>query len=407
VDEVVQSPEQGQLSKAPSARLCILREQVYRGPNVWSRRPAINLTLDLAWAHEPKPHPFVLPEELLQIVPSLRNSESSSLPQLILDVALGLQSHATGHEHQGTVRLTGATDPVRLIFGYSDERVALRCGRLAVRIGQHLIDDAPSFDELRSAVDEIVHLANLSAMGGSTRALVDEGSARGIPHSRLDGRSLVQFGQGVYQRRISGSLTSSTSALGVLTAGDKQLTAQLLRSVGLPVPDRAEIHTADEAADAALRLGFPVVLKRTDGNGSVSLGVRSDDAVRAAFDRACRSPGRGAVLVEKQVEGRSYRLLVVGGRVVAIAERVAASVVGDGASTVRQLVDTVNDPRRGTGEERELTRITLDDDTTKMLETQGLTLGAVPSRRPRCGVDVHGTHVDRSDVDRQDTRGAP
>ncbi|MCU1359902.1 MAG: cyanophycin synthetase, partial [Ilumatobacteraceae bacterium] len=135
----------------------------------------------------------------------------------------------------------------------------------------------------------------------------------------------------------------------------------------------------------------------------VSLGVTTDDAVRAAFHRADRHARRRPVLVEKQVDGRSFRLLVVGGRVVAIGERVVARVVGDGASTVRQLVDTVNaDPRRGSAHERDLTRISLDDGAAEMLETQGLTeddvppYGRVVSLRPTAHMSTGGTSIDRT-----------
>ncbi|MCU1361337.1 MAG: cphA, partial [Ilumatobacteraceae bacterium] len=266
MDEVAQLPEQGQQSGGPTtAHLSVLREQVYRGPNVWSRRPAINLTLDVTTAEESEWAPLALPEHLLQIVPSLEGLHASSLPLFVLNVSLALQRHATGHEQQGSVEVSGVTGHVRVIFGYSDERVGLRCGRLGVRIAQHLVGDNSSFDDLRGAIDEMVLLANHSALGASTRALVDEASARGIPHLRLDGQSLVQFGQGVHQRRIRGSVTSLTSALGVQTAGDKQLTSQLLRSVGLPVTDRVEAATADEAVAAARQLGFPVVVKPFDG----------------------------------------------------------------------------------------------------------------------------------------------
>ena len=64
------------------------------------------------------------------------------------------------------------------------------------------------------------------------------------------------------------------------------------------------------------------------------------------------------MIVETYVAGNDYRCLVIGGKVAAIAERVPASVIGDGEHTIRQLVDNDNaDPRRGIGHERVLTRI--------------------------------------------------
>ena len=78
------------------------------------------------------------------------------------------------------------------------------------------------------------------------------------------------------------------------------------------------------------------------------------------------------MIVESFVTGKDYRVLVVGGRMVALAERVPAHVVGDGSRTVRQLVDDTNaDPRRGVGHEKVLTRITVDDKADELVQSQG------------------------------------
>ncbi len=70
---------------------------------------------------------------------------------------------------------------------------------------------------------------------------------------------------------------------------------------------------------------------------------------------------------------------MIGGKLAAVAERVPASVTGDGTSTVRQLVDVANaDPRRGIGHEKVLTRIKLDANAEEVLEGQGLKLDDVP-----------------------------
>ena len=77
--------------------------------------------------------------------------------------------------------------------------------------------------------------------------------------------------------------------------------------------------------------------------------------------------------------GNDYRCLVIGGKVAAIAERVPASVTGDGEHTVRQLVDIANaDPRRGIGHEKVLTRIKLDEAAEELVAAQGFGLDDVP-----------------------------
>ena len=77
--------------------------------------------------------------------------------------------------------------------------------------------------------------------------------------------------------------------------------------------------------------------------------------------------------------GNDYRCLVIGGKVAAIAERVPASVTGDGEHTVRQLVELANaDPRRGIGHEKVLTRIKIDEAAEALVRAQGLELDDVP-----------------------------
>ena len=159
-------------------------------------------------------------------------------------------------------------------------------------------------------------------------------------------------------------MTSLTSAIGVDVASDKSLTNRLLDSAGLPVPRADVVDTEDGAVAAARRLGFPCVVKPLDGNHGrgVHLDLRSEEAVRAAFHGALAQSRGGDVVIETYVAGNDYRCLVIGGKVAAIAERVPASVTGDGEHTVRELVDIANsDPRRGIGHEKVLTRIKVDE----------------------------------------------
>ena len=89
-------------------------------------------------------------------------------------------------------------------------------------------------------------------------------------------------------------------------------------------------------------------------------------------------------MVEKFLPGYDFRLLVVGDKLVAAARRDPPQVIGDGRSSVRELVDVVNrDPRRGEGHATSLTKIRLDDIAIGRLEAQGLTPDSVPARGQR------------------------
>src|SRR5207249_1037034 len=141
-----------------------------------------------------------------------------------------------------------------------------------------------------------------------------------------------------YQQRVRATMTSKTSALAVDIAGDKKLTTQLLAAAGLPVPRGEIVRTEDDAVASARRIGFPVVTKPIDGNHGrgVGLDLRDTDAVRNGFRRAMGEARRPQVVVESYITGNDYRVLVVGGHMIAVAERVPAHVVGDGEHTVRE-----------------------------------------------------------------------
>ena len=142
------------------------------------------------------------------------------------------------------------------------------------------------------------------------------------------------------------------------------------------------MRTADQAASVAKRIGYPVVVKPLDGNHGrgVCLNLMDEDDVREAFAIAKEQSRRGWVVVESFVTGKDYRCLIIDGKVAAIAERVPAHVIGDGTSTVQQLVDLTNaDPRRGVGHEKMLTRIKVDAAAEEVLAGQGHTLDSVPA----------------------------
>jgi len=381
---------------APRPDLRILETQVFRGPNFWSYDPCIRLFVDLgSLEHWPSHSLAGFNEALLDLLPGLRDHSCSLgrpggfverledgtwLGHVAEHVAIALQRETGAHVYRGKTR--GAVEPgtYNVIYGYGEERVGLEAGKLAVRLVNHLVEADPAFDFLAD-LEALILLAERRAFGPSTQALVDEAVGRDIPFIRLNEQSLVQLGQGRYQRRIRATMTSNTPALAVDIASDKNLTNRLLAAAGLPVPRSEIVRSAEDAVSAAGRIGFPVVTKPLDGNHGrgVGLELRDEAAVRAAFDRAAGESGRGLVVVESFVDGNDYRVLVVGGHMVAVAQRLPAHVTGDGGHTVRELVEITNqDPRRGIGHEKVLTRIKVDQAAEELVRKQGYGLEDVP-----------------------------
>jgi cyanophycin synthetase len=379
-------------------RIRVVERMVYRGPNYWSYEPAIRLIVRLGDLEDfPTDRLPGFTETLVELLPGLhdhtcsrghaggfveRLNEGTWLGHVSEHVALELQRLTGSEIRRGKTRGTGNPGEYNVIYGYADETVGLAAGDLAVRIVNHLVEAEPDLD-VQAAIEDLIRTANRVAFGPSTQAIVDEAISRDIPWLRLDEHSLVQLGQGIYQRRIRATMTSATPVIGTDIASNKALTAKLLTAAGLPVPGTTVVREVEDAVKAARRLGHPVVVKPVDGNHGrgVGLDLGDDDAVRDAFDAARAAAKRGGVVVERFVPGADHRLLVVGGRLVAAARRTPAHVVGDGAHTVAELVEIENaDPRRGIGHEKVLTRIKLDDKAAALVAEQGFGLDDVPPR---------------------------
>jgi cyanophycin synthetase len=291
-------------------------------------------------------------------------------------IALEFQNLAGTDVRHGKTRSAGKRGQYNVIYEFREEQVGIEAGKMAVGLVNHLVaPDDPAFDfDLGAEMERLIRLAERLAFGPSTQALIDEAVSRDIPYIRLDRFSLVQLGQGLHQQRIRATMTSKTSGIAVDIASDKSLTNRLLDSAGLPVPRSEVVDDADAAVSAARRLGYPCVVKPLDGNHGrgVALDLRSEEAVREAFDAARRETRSGHVVVETYLTGNDYRVLVIGGRVAAVAQRVPASVTGDGTHTVRELVDVANqDPRRGIGHEKVLTRINMNAAAEQLVRDQG------------------------------------
>ncbi len=385
------------MSERPTPDLDIIETRVYRGANIWSYDKAVHLVVDLGCLEE---HPTnTLPgftDNLVEMLPGLREHtcsrrkrggfverlvEGTWLGHVAEHCALALQQ-VVGHDiRRGKTRgVKGQKGRYNVIFGYADEQVGLAAGRLAVKLVNHLVEADPEFD-WENELEDFIRRAQRTAFGPSTQAILDEAMSRDIPWIRLNQHSLVQLGQGVHAQRIRATMTSETSAIAVDIASDKDLTTRLLGAAGLPVPKQDTVRTEDAAVRAANRIGYPCVLKPLDGNHGrgVCLDLMNEDDVRAAFAVAKEQSRRGVIVVESQITGKDYRCLIIDGRLAAIAERVPASVTGDGSSSVRELVDLANaDPRRGVGHEKVLTRIKIDDAALARVRDQGYEIDDVP-----------------------------
>lgn len=415
----------------------ILDRSVYLGPSLYAHFPVIRMTMDLEeledWPTAKLGAGFI--DALLDALPGLaehgcsyreaggfvrrmREDEGTWMGHVFEHVAIELQNMAGSHVTFGKTRSNGEYGQYDVVFQYESEEVGLEAASLSMRLLQHLLPEELQPSSVRNEEfdwederDSFIRFAQRRELGPSTASLVRAAEERNIPWIRLNKYSLVQLGHACYGKRIQATITSETRHIGVEIASDKEETNKLLADLGLPVAKQGLVYSERSAVRTAKRIGFPVVIKPLNANHGrgVSINLKTDDEVKTAFENA-RLHSR-AVIVESFLSGFDHRLLVVNGTLVAASKRVPGHVVGDGKHSIEELIEIVNqDPRRGIGHEKVLTKLELDYQANRLLELKGFTKEDVPDEgkvvylRSTGNLSTGGTAVDVTDLLHPDNR---
>jgi cyanophycin synthetase len=365
------------------------------GPSIWANYPVIEAWVDLG-KYEDFPS-NTLPgfnEKLMRWLPTMvdhrctigerggffqRMESGTWLGHVLEHVTLEIQSLTHSAVGFGRARETSQ----RGVYKVAIEVLDFRFGEACIKVAHEMIMaaaegrdyDAPAaFGKLRKLADDYCY-------GPSTQAIVDGARKRNVPTLRLTDGNLVQLGYGKAQRRIWTAETDSTSAVAESIAHDKELTRQLLTSVGVPVPAGRVVSGAEDAWAAAQELGLPVVVKPQSGNKGrgVSIQLEDREAVLSAFAIAEKEFVASQVVVERCIPGRQHRVLVVGDKAVATSGGQPQTLTGDGAHTVEQLMAIGNrDPLRGEDAAQPLSPFVLDAIALDLLTRQSLSSKSVP-----------------------------
>ena len=424
----------------------ILERSVYVGPSLHAHFPVIRLELDLgaleAWPTGRLGPAFV--DALVAALPGLadhgcsyrepggfirrmREDEGTWLGHVLEHVAIELQNVAGEDVSFGRTRSIDDRPGVySVVYEYAQKEEGIAAGELALQLLNSLLpvdlrsdvrsdlataDAEPREWDWDTARDDFIRYAQKRALGPSTMSLVRAAEERAIPWLRLNAQSLIQFGHGKYQQRIQATVTGKTPYIAVELASDKDETNRILHSLGLPVPRQALVSQQSEAVQAAAKLGGPVVLKPYNGNHGrgITINIQQADDIRAAYQAAAEHSK--SVIVETYIPGDDHRLLVVNGELIAATRRTPGHVVGDGRSTVAELVERVNqDPRRGVGHEKVLTRLELDAQAEMMLARVDYSAASVPGDgevvylRSTANLSTGGTATDVTDSIHPDNR---
>jgi len=322
----------------------IIEIRVLEGANIYCYSPVIKTKIDLGEYREltTETNPGFV-KNLQAHMPTLsehycsrgkpggfveRLREGTYLGHVIEHVSLELQHLAGMDVIYGKTICAETPGMYNVITEFESKEGGIRAVQAAVKVVGALLKN--KLIDLAAEVAAIRQAADRTSLGPSTAAVAREAVRRGIPVMRLGEGSILQLGYGKYQQKVEATITGQTRCVGVDIACDKVLVKQLLAESGIPVPWGGVARTEWEALEIAQQIGDAVVVKPFDGNQGkgVALNLTKREEIARALEVALQISPRA--IIEKYIKGKHYRVVVVGDRVIAAAERIPAFVVGDG-----------------------------------------------------------------------------
>ena len=396
-----------------------------RGPNRHTRHTVIFMVLDIKeYENRPSDKIEEFSDRLVTLIPSFqehgcsigkpggfiqRLQNGTWAGHIIEHIAIELQCLAGMEVGYGKTLDTLKKGVYIVVFRYRVESAGLKAAKEAVSLFE-TVAEGKSFD-VSQVVSDLKVLRENDMLGPTTWSIVKEAKFRGIPFIRLNESSYIQLGYGAHQKRIQASITSQTSAIAVEAADEKTRAKEHLKKSGIPVPNGRVVSTEEEAIVVFDEIGAAVVVKPDVGNHGkgATINITDLDQLKTAFRVAqARFPD---VIVEEYVKGFDFRLLVIDGKLIAAAKREPAHVIGDGISSIKNLIQKTNtDPRRGFGHEKVLTLIEIDDMTERLLSLRGLSPDSVPGEgekvylKATANLSQGGTATDVTDEVNPDIR---
>jgi cyanophycin synthetase len=398
----------------------IVKIRTVNGPNIFHSCPVIVMQLNLESYTEISSADLPnFKERLLQFLPGLQEHHCSPgrpggflerldrgtyFAHIVEHVALEMSELAGIPVFYGKSVYAGKEGHYNVVVRFKNEDGMKILLQEAVSLVTALYEGQNKFD-LQYGIERAKRAASRSALGPSTKAIVDAAKARGIPWRRIGKESLIQFGYGKNIRRIQAGVTDKTPLIAADMVQDKDFTKTILEEANVPYPESRVVRDIQELEDALQEIDGPWALKPLDGNhgNGVVLNLTNLEEAIKAYEIA--KEFCDYILVERMCTGRDYRILVIGGRLVAAAERKPAHVVGDGVLSVAALIDKTNlDPRRGEGHAAVLTKIEIDELLIECLRKNHFTLESIPQAgetvwlRETANLSTGGTAADVTDI---------
>jgi len=183
---------------------------------------------------------------------------------------------------------------------------------------------------------------------------------------------------------VKGTSLSVNSQPACAIANNKFLTKKVLRKNKILIPKGWLVRTKSEAIKLITeKKMYPCVLKAARGahGRKVYANINSFEEFKELLPHVFTHPNFNDVLIEEYIEGKDYRLLVVGDKVSAAMERIPAHVIGDGKSSISQLIQKFNkNPLVGKKYEKPMCKIVMNGEVARNMKKMKREFSDVPKK---------------------------
>jgi cyanophycin synthetase len=285
-----------------------------------------------------------------------------------------------------------------LVFTVSRERIAKIIFEQAWEAVQK---DKKIDDETKKILKKEWYQQSLNS---SAAIVFNKAKELDYPVWRFDDKHLLVIGEGKYRKFIRGSRSSLLSSVGTTIAKEKSITREILTKLDLPMAKGRIASSVDEGVFLSSEIGFPLVIKPVSGahGKGVKVGIKDKKSLKMHLKEALKE--KDQVIIEKQVLGSDFRILVIDYQFVAAAKRIPANVIGNGESSIKDLINKENkNPERGRGHSKPLTKIEINEELKRVLKSKDLSLKSIPNQgeqvflRKNANLSTGGEGIDVTD----------
>ncbi|WP_053361965.1 cyanophycin synthetase [Bacillus sp. FJAT-27251] len=374
----------------------INRVRYLKGPNYFNYNPTIWIELDLEeLEYQPSNIITGFQEKLLALLPGLRQhtcslgyegafvdrlTEGTWMGHILEHMAIELQNLAGVNVVHGKTVTSRQKGIYFVTFECKEPESGYFAFEAAKQIVLRILGGSQQID-VAGYIRRISELYFENKLGPSTEAILKAANRKKIPAERVGKESLIRLGTGSRQKFVQATISSQTSFMAVENSCDKQVTKDILHSCGLPVPKGEIVASLEEIFKAADKVGFPLVIKPRNGRQGQGVITNIKNKQELFNVVHCMDDYVKEYIIEQYYEGHDYRLLVVDGKLTAASLRLPPFIIGNGQDSIRRLIEIENEnPLRGDGHEKPMTKIPFNYTVACFLEKFNLSLDSVPPR---------------------------